>query len=79
VWQAVKDSEGIRKAVEEIQPETVKFGLRLGTSKPLYQASKALRDSPEWEKLSAAKKRMLELQLRDFLLGGVALEVQSGA
>ena len=35
--QAVKDSEALRKAVEEVQPLQVKFGLRLSQSKPLYE------------------------------------------
>ena len=36
--KGVKDSEALRKAVDEIQPENVKIGLRLAQSKPLYQA-----------------------------------------
>lgn len=35
VWP--QDSEALRKAVEEVQPENVKLGLRLAQSKPLYQ------------------------------------------
>lgn len=35
--QAVKDSEALRKAVEETQPLQVKFGLRLSQSRPLYE------------------------------------------
>ena len=35
--QAVKDSEALRKAVEEVQPLQVKFGLRLSQSRPLYE------------------------------------------
>lgn len=73
--KGVKDSDALRKAVEEIQPENVKLGLRLAQSKPLYAAFSALKDSPEeWGKLSAAQKRIVENELRDFVLGGVALE-----
>ena len=35
--QAVKDSEALRKAVEEVQPLQVKFSLRLSQSRPLYE------------------------------------------
>ena len=35
--QAVKDSEELRKAVEETQQLQVKFGLRLSQSRPLYE------------------------------------------
>lgn len=40
------------------------------------QAFKALRDDPaKWSALSAAQQRIVETELRDFVLGGVALEV----
>ncbi len=73
--QAVRDSEELRKAVEEVQPLQVRFGLRLAQSQPLYKAFQALRDGPEWAALSEARKRVVENELRDFVLGGVALEV----
>ncbi|GAX73721.1 hypothetical protein CEUSTIGMA_g1174.t1 [Chlamydomonas eustigma] len=73
--KGVKDSEALRKAVEEIQPENVKLGLRLAQSKPLYQAYMALKDSPaEWAALTPTRQRIIENELRDFILGGVALE-----
>ena len=34
-WQAVKDSDELRKAVEEVQPLRVKLSLRLAQSRPL--------------------------------------------
>jgi oligopeptidase A len=71
----VRDSEDLRKAVEEVQPLQVKLGLRLAQSKPLYDAFRALRDDPDWNGLSEARKRVVENELRDFVLGGVALEV----
>ena len=74
--QAVRDSEELRKAVEEVQPLKVKFGLRLAQSRPLYEAFKALRDdSSTWDSLPEARRRIVEGELRDFVLGGVALEV----
>lgn len=72
--KGVKDSPELRAAVEEVQPENVALGLRLSQSKPLYQAYKALRDGAAYEKLSDAQKRVVELELRDFVLGGVSLE-----
>lgn len=41
--QAVQDSDALRAAVEEVQPESVALNLRLTQSKPLYEAFKALR------------------------------------
>lgn len=53
-----------------MQPENVKLGLRLSQSAPLYNAFKALKeDAAGWAKLSAAQKRIVEHELRDFVLG----------
>eukprot|EP00899_Mesostigma_viride_P011212 jgi/Mesvir1/20091/Mv13335-RA.1 len=72
--KAVKDTEALRKAVEEVQPEKVAFTLRMAQSKPIYEAFKAIRNSDKWATLSEAQQRIVEAELRDGLLGGVALE-----
>jgi oligopeptidase A len=74
VLQGVKDSPELRAAVEEVQPENVALGLRLSQSQPLYKAFKALNEGPAWAQLNPAQQRAVELELRDFKLGGVALE-----
>lgn len=43
-----------------LQPEKVKFELKLGQSKPIYNAFKAIKESTDWEALSAARKRIVE-------------------
>ncbi|KAL9245908.1 hypothetical protein vseg_019505 [Gypsophila vaccaria] len=72
--KAVKDSPELRAAIEEVQPEKVKFDLRLGQSKPLYNAFKAIRESSDWPQLSEARKRIVENQLKEAVLSGVSLE-----
>uniref|UniRef100_A0A7C9B065 oligopeptidase A n=1 Tax=Opuntia streptacantha TaxID=393608 RepID=A0A7C9B065_OPUST len=72
--KAVQDSTELRSAIEEVQPEKVKFKLRLGQSKPIYNAFKAIRESPDWPQLSEARKRIVENQLKEAILSGVALE-----
>ncbi|XP_051209535.1 probable cytosolic oligopeptidase A [Lolium perenne] len=72
--KAVKDSPDLRAAVEDVQPDKVKFYLRLGQSKPIYQAFNAIRNSSEWDSLSDARKRVVQGQIKDAVLGGVALE-----
>ena len=71
--KAVKDHEALRKAVDEVQPEKVKLGLRLGQSQPVYHALKALKEGPQWGGLSGAQKRIVESELRDATLSGVGL------
>ncbi|XP_011012058.1 PREDICTED: probable cytosolic oligopeptidase A [Populus euphratica] len=72
--KAVKDSPELRAAIEEVQPEKVKFELRLGQSKPIYDAFKAIQESPQWTSLSDAQKRIVESQIKEAVLNGVALD-----
>ncbi|KAF2283853.1 hypothetical protein GH714_016538 [Hevea brasiliensis] len=72
--KSVKDTPELRAAIEEVQPEKVKFQLRLGQSKPIYNAFKAIQDSPQWQSLSNAQKRIVESQIKEAVLNGVALE-----
>lgn len=73
--KGVQDSDALRKAVEEVQPENVALGLRLSQSRPLYEGFKALRDdAAAWGALTPTQRRVVEIELRDFVLGGVALE-----
>ncbi|KAL2904169.1 Organellar oligopeptidase A chloroplastic/mitochondrial [Bienertia sinuspersici] len=72
--KSVQDCAELRSAIEEVQPEKVKFELRLGQSKPLYNAFKAIRESSDWPKLSEARKRIVENQLKEAVLSGVSLE-----
>lgn len=61
--------------MDEVQPERVKLSLRLAQSKPLYDAFKGIKEGELWSKLSEAQQRIVDSELRDFVLGGVALEV----
>ncbi|XP_031281571.1 probable cytosolic oligopeptidase A [Pistacia vera] len=72
--KSVKDTSELRSAIEEVQPEKVKFQLRLGQSKPIYTAFKAIQESPEWHSLSEARKRIVESQIKEAVLNGVSLE-----
>ncbi|KAK1292841.1 hypothetical protein QJS10_CPB17g02455 [Acorus calamus] len=72
--KAVKDCPELRSAVEEVQPEKVKFQLRLGQSKPIYNAFKAMQESSSWEELNDAQKRIVEGQVKEAVLNGVSLE-----
>lgn len=72
--KAVKDTPELRSAIEEVQPEKVEFELKLGQSKPIYNAFKAIRESSDWEALSDACKRIVESQIKEAVLNGVSLE-----
>ncbi|KAG2309931.1 hypothetical protein Bca52824_021488 [Brassica carinata] len=72
--KAVKDTSELRAAIEEVQPEKVKFQLRLGQSKPIYNAFKSIRESSDWKTLSEARQRLVEAQIKEAVLSGIALE-----
>ena len=69
----VKNSEELREVYEQVQPEVVKFSLRVKQSQPIYEAIKALRDSDEFENLESPQKRIIESQLLDAELAGISL------
>ncbi|CAN7037555.1 unnamed protein product [Brassica rapa subsp. trilocularis] len=81
--KAVKDTPELRAAIEEVQPEKVKFQLRLGQSKPIYNAFKSIRESSDWNTLSEARQRLIcancgvrvfSAQIKEAVLSGIALE-----
>ncbi|XP_042498326.1 probable cytosolic oligopeptidase A isoform X2 [Macadamia integrifolia] len=72
--KSVKDSPELRSAIEEVQPEKVKFELKLGQSKPIYEAFRAIQQSSDWQTMSDASKRIVESQIKEAVLGGVSLE-----
>lgn len=70
----VRNSAGWRDANEKLLPRIVSLGLRIGQSRPLYDALRALRDGPEWDALPEGRRRVVEAALRDARDSGVALE-----
>ncbi|WP_017324974.1 M3 family metallopeptidase [Synechococcus sp. PCC 7336] len=70
----VKNSPELRAAFETVQPQVVQFYTRLGQSKPLYLAFKALRDSDTWTTLDNAQHRIVEASILQAELAGVGLE-----
>lgn len=72
--KSVKDTPELRAAIEEIQPEKVVFDLKLGQSKPIYNAFKAIKDSPDYAGLSDAQKRIVESSIKEAVLSGVSLD-----
>jgi oligopeptidase A len=71
---AVRNSDALRAAHATMQPEVVAFFIRLGQSKPIYQALKAIQTGDTWATLDATQRRIVESLVRDAELGGVGLE-----
>jgi oligopeptidase A len=74
----VKNSEDLRAAYEQSQPEVVKFFMRLGQSQVIYQGLKTIRASADWEKMDPAQQRIVTAGIRDAELAGVGLTGEKG-
>lgn len=70
----VKNSPELRKAYESVLDEVVQFGLRASQSRPIYDACVAIRDGEEWEKLTPARRRVVEKKIQSAELSGISLE-----
>jgi len=71
----VMNSPELREAYEVVQKLVVEFYLRLGQSRPLFEAMQTLHaDSERWGQLDEGQRRAIELRLRDMRHSGVGLE-----
>jgi oligopeptidase A len=70
----VADSEALRKAYSGAQEKIVEHASELGQNRELYAAVKAVADMPALRTLPRAARALVEHELRDFRLSGVALE-----
>jgi len=73
--KGVRDSDDLRSAYDECQPEVVTASLRIGPSRPVYDAMVALvENEAAFGALTPAQQRAVECEVRDAKLSGVALD-----
>ncbi len=70
---SVMNSEELRKAYNACLPKLSDFGTELGQNEDLYKAYKTLQQSPEYNQLVTAQKKVVDNAVRDFRLSGVEL------
>ena len=70
----VADSDDLRKAYAAAQEKIVEHASELGQNRALYAAVKAVGEGTEMGALPRAARTLVEHELRDFKLSGVALE-----
>ncbi len=70
---AVMNSPELREAYNSTLPVVTQYYAELGQNLALFNKFKLLRNSPEFEKLNATRKKIIENELRDFRLGGAEL------
>ena len=71
---AVVNNEALREAYNGCLPLLSEYSTRLGQNRQLFEAYKSLADSEEFNKLDSAQQKVINDNLRDFFLAGVALE-----
>lgn len=69
----VRNSDALREAHAEVQPEVVAFGLRLAQSRPIFEGLETLRASAAWSALDPVQHRIVESLIRDARHAGVGL------
>jgi len=70
---AVMNSPELREAYNAVLPKVSAFYASLGQDERLHQRYKAMREGPEWTRLTPPRRKILENELRDFRLGGAEL------
>jgi oligopeptidase A len=70
---AVMNSPELREAYNSALPKITQYYAELAQNLALFVKFKSLRNSPEFASLSAARKKIIENELRDFRLGGAEL------
>ena len=70
---AVNDIPPWREAYNALLPEVTRFYSELGQNLALFAKFKALRASPEYAALTAAQRRIVDNDIRDFRLSGAEL------
>ena len=70
---AVMNSPELREVYNATLPKITQYYAELGQNLALFVKFKALRNSTQFAGLSAARKKIIENELRDFRLGGAEL------
>ncbi len=76
---AVMNSAELREVYNTNLPKVTQYYAEIGQNLALFQKMKAIRNSTEFAALSAARKKVIENELRDFRLGGAELPEEQKA
>jgi len=71
---SVLDSKELRKVYNACLPKLSEYSTQMSHNKKLHNALKTIYESPEYKKLNTAQRQVIQNDLRDFKLAGVALE-----
>ena len=72
---SVVNSDALRDAYNNCLPLLSEYSTEMGQNVELYEAYQSIKDSPEFENLDEAQKKIINNALRDFHLSGIDLPV----
>ncbi|MVF14303.1 oligopeptidase A [Ketobacter sp. MCCC 1A13808] len=70
---SVMNNEALRNAYNACLPKLSEYSTVLGQHQGLYKAYKALKESPQFNDMTVAQKKVIDNALRDFHLSGIDL------
>lgn len=70
---AVMENEDIRRVYNELIPLLTEYHTRISQNEKLYKALQQIAQSPAFDKLTPAQRKIIENDLRDFKLAGIHL------
>ena len=70
---AVMNNEALRAAYNACLPKLSDFHTEQGQNEALFQAYKQIADGPEYQRLDAAQRKVIDNTLRNFRLAGIGL------
>ncbi|HXH04162.1 MAG TPA: oligopeptidase A [Candidatus Competibacteraceae bacterium] len=76
---AVMNSDAWRAAYNACLPKLSAYYTELGQNERLYQAYRSIAEGPEYARLDAAQRKVIDDALRDFRLSGVSLPPEQKA
>ncbi len=76
---SVQDSAALRAAYNACLPKLSAYHTELGQHQGLYQAYQHIANGPEYARLDAAQRKVIDDALRDFRLSGIALPPEQRA
>lgn len=77
--QSVVDTPELRSAYNEELPKMTDLFIRMSQSDELFAKVKAIKESESFASLSAARRRIIEREIRDFTLAGADLPKEQRA
>lgn len=71
---SVRNTAALRAAHDAVQPDIVRFSIKIGQSRVIFDGLRALQRDAAWDELEPVQRRIVETLIRDARHGGVELE-----